>query len=155
MKTVKVKGVGIQVNKVSHFKNDIFQVSDSEYEEIKDFVDILKDDKKVDEEKRTIIIEVKDKTLDLKEVEKYLNTCLENFGKEPQNTNDNVDNQTPSGKQESDDTENEELEALKEKAKELGIKITNNMKKETIEKKIEEAENEKSKEGQDQNPEGE
>lgn len=150
MKTVKVKGVGIQVNRISHFKNDIFQVSDSEYEEIKDFVDVLKDDKKVDEEKRTIIIEVKDETIDLKEAETYLYECLEHFGEKPENVGDNADSKT-----QSEGQEDKELETLKEKAKELGIKVTNNMKKETIEKKIEEAENEKSKEGQDQNPEGE
>ena len=150
MKTVKVKGVGIQVNRISHFKNDIFQVSDSEYEEIKDFVDVLKDDKKVDEEKRTIIIEVKDETIDLKEAETYLYECLEHFGEKTENVEDNADDKT-----QSEGQEDKELETLKEKAKELGIKVTSNMKKETIEKKIEEAENEKSKEGQDQNPEGE
>ena len=44
----------------------------------------------------------------------------------------------------------EELEALKEKAKELGIKNAHNMKKETLIAKIEEA-----KAGEGQNPEGE
>ena len=47
-------------------------------------------------------------------------------------------------------TEDEELEALKEKAKKLGIKNAHNMKKETLIAKIEEA-----KAGEGQNPEGE
>lgn len=47
-------------------------------------------------------------------------------------------------------TEDEELEALKEKAKKLGIKNAHNMKKETLIAKIE-----KAKAGEGQNPEGE
>ena len=58
-----------------------------------------------------------------------------------------------SGEGKSDNEKDEELEALKERAKELGINVTHNMKKETIINKIEEIE--KSKEGQGENPEGE
>ena len=131
MKTVKVRSVGVQVNGISYFKNDRFQVSDNEYEEIKDYVDILEDNKKVEEEKRVVTIEVKNEKLDLKEVEEYLYDCLERFGKRPegeQNDNTNTDNK------------DEELELLKNKAKELGINVSNNMKKETIIKKIQEKE---------------
>ena len=53
---------------------------------------------------------------------------------------------------EDNEGEDEELEALKERAKELGITVTHNMKKETIIKKIEEKEPES---GEDQNPKGE
>ena len=51
-----------------------------------------------------------------------------------------------------EDKEDKELETLREKAKELGINVTHNMKKETIIKKIEEAE---AKAGENPNPDGE
>lgn len=51
-----------------------------------------------------------------------------------------------------DNSEDEELEALREKAKELGIKNIHNMKKETLIAKIQEIE---EKAGENLNPEGE
>lgn len=145
MKTVKVRDIGVQVNGISYFKNAVFDVTDEDYEPIKEYVDVLKDDKKRNQknvDERIVMIKVENKELDLKEVEKYLYVCLENFGKEPKEEKNNVD----------DHKEDEELEALKDRAKELGINVTHNMKKETIIKKIEEAE---EKAGEGQNPEGE
>lgn len=149
MKTVKVRDIGVQVNGISYFKNAVFDVTDEDYEPIKEYVDVLKDDKKKNQkntDERVVIIKVEDKELDLKEVEEYLYNCLENFGKEPIE-----DKQDPEGNDGSE-KEDEELEALKDRAKELGINVTHNMKKETIIKKIEEAE---EKAGEGQNPEGE
>lgn len=158
MKTVKVKGIGIQVNGVSYFKNAVFEVTDEDYEPIKEYVDILKEDNKNDN-KRIVQIKVENEYLDLKEVEEYLYNCLENFEKESAGENPNPEeseDNNVSNTNVKNSNEEEELEALRDRAKELGINVTHNMKKETIIKKIEEAEAaEKAKEGQGQNPEGE
>ncbi len=153
MKTVKVKEIGVQVNGTSYFKNDVFEVTDEEYEPIKEFVDVLSENSK-NVNKRIVQIKVENEDLDLKEVEEYLYNCLENFGKE-ENTdkeeNDGSDTNVGGNAGENSD-EDEELEALKDRAKELGINVTHNMKKETIIKKIEEIEQDP---GENPNPEGE
>lgn len=147
MKTVKVKEIGVQVNGTSYFKNDVFEVTDEEYEPIKEFVDVLSENSK-NVNKRIVQIKVENEDLDLKEVEEYLYNCLENFGKEE---NDGSDTNVGGNAGENSD-EDEELEALKDRAKELGINVTHNMKKETIIKKIEEIEQDP---GENPNPEGE
>lgn len=150
MKTVKVKGIGVQVQGVSYFKNDVFDVTEEDYEPIKDLVEVIKEDVlTTNENDRVIMIKVEDETIDLEEAKKYLYECLLRFGKVLEPAKNEEDPEDPEGS----DEEDEELEALKDRAKELDIKVTANMKKETIIKKIEEAE--KAKEGQDQNPEGE
>lgn len=153
MKTVKVKEIGVQVNGTSYFKNDVFEVTDEEYEPIKEFVDVLSENSKNANE-RIVMIKVENKELDLKEVEEYLYNCLENFGKE-ENTDEEQDDGSDTnvgGNAGENSDEDEELEALKDRAKELGINVTHNMKKETIIKKIEEIEQDP---GENPNPEGE
>ena len=155
MKTVKVKGIGVQVNGTSYFKNDVFEVTDEEYEPIKEFVDVLSENSK-NVNKRIVQIKVENEDLDLKEVEEYLYNCLENFGKVPtgenEDENNNVGDTNVGGNAGENSDEDEELEALKYRAKELGINVTHNMKKETIIKKIEEIEQDP---GENPNPEGE
>ncbi len=157
MKTVKVKGIGVQVNGTSYFKNDVFDVTDEDFEPIKEYVDVLKEDKKSNQKnanERIVMIKVENKELDLKEVEEYLYNCLENFGKE-ENTDEEQDDGSDTnvgGNAGENSDEDEELEALKDRAKELGINVTHNMKKETIIKKIEEIEQDP---GENPNPEGE
>lgn len=154
MKTVKVKGIGIQVNGVSYFKNAVFEVTDEDYEPIKEYVDILKEDNKNDN-KRIVQIKVENEYLDLKEVEEYLYNCLENFEKESAGENPNPEeseDNNVSNTNVKNSNEEEELEALRDRAKELGINVTHNMKKETIIKKIEESEQNL---GENPNPEGE
>lgn len=151
MKLVRVKGIGVQVKGISYFKNDTFNVTEDDYEPIKELVEVLEEDK-LQEDTRSVVIKVEDESIDLKEVEKYLYECLNNFGKLQAEIEDPKE---PKAQEDSDeeDGEDEELEALKDRAKELDIKVTANMKKETIIKKIEEAE--KAKEEQSQNPDGE
>lgn len=157
MKTVKVKGIGVQVNGTSYFKNDVFDVTDEDFEPTKEYVDVLKEDKKSNQKnanERIVMIKVENKELDLKEVEEYLYNCLENFGKE-ENTDEEQDDGSDTnvgGNAGENSDEDEELEALKDRAKELGINVTHNMKKETIIKKIEEIEQDP---GENPNPEGE
>ena len=150
MKTVKVKEIGVQVNGTSYFKNDVFEVTDEEYEPIKEFVDVLSENSK-NVNKRIVKIKVENEDLDLKEVEEYLYNCLENFGKVPTGENEDENNNVGDTNV-VDNNEDEELEALKDRAKELGINVTHNMKKETIIKKIEEIEQDP---GENPNPEGE
>lgn len=182
MKTVKVKDIGVQVKGVSYFKNNVFEVTDEDYEPIKEYVDILKEDKKSNQKntnERIAVIKVENKELDLKEVEEYLYNCLDRFGKkligiddnqnleEKQEISNNNDRDTSIGSidgennpegnngedaEENNESEDEELEALKERAQKLGINVTYNMKKETIIQKIEDAEKVA---GENQNPEGE
>ena len=151
MKTVKVKEIGVQVNGTSYFKNDVFEVTDEEYEPIKEFVDVLSENSK-NVNKRIVQIKVENEDLDLKEVEEYLYNCLENFGKVPTGENEDENNNVGDTNV-VDNNEDEELEALKDRAKELGIKVTHNMKKETLIAKIQETEEIGAGEGQ--NPEGE
>ena len=136
MKIVKVKDIGVQVNGISYFKNSIFEVNDEDYEPIKDFVDVLKEDKTSKQKEineRIVIIEVKDKELDLKEVEKYLYDCLAEFGESTKAEEiDDADNSSVAddkGETFEEDNDDEELEALKDRAKELGINVTHNMRK--------------------------
>lgn len=158
MKLVRVKGIGVQVKGISYFKNDTFNVTEDDYEPIKELVEVLEEDK-LQEDTRSVVIKVEDESIDLKEVEKYLYECLNNFGKvqedpeNPENPEEDPENPENPESPEDSDGEDEELEALKDRAKELDIKVTANMKKETIIKKIEEAE--KAKEEQSQNPDGE
>lgn len=152
MKTVKVKGIGVQVNGTSYFKNDVFEVTDEEYEPIKEFVDVLSENSK-NINKRIVQIKVENEDLDLKEVEEYLYNCLERFEKPTIGENPNSEEeQNNIDDPEGNPSEDEELEALKDRAKELGINVTHNMKKETIIKKIEEIEQNP---GENPNPEGE
>lgn len=156
MKTVKVRDIGVQVNGISYFKNAVFDVTDEDYEPIKEYVDVLKDDKRKNQknvDERIVMIKVENKELDLKEVEKYLYVCLENFGKEPEEEKTSPEEEKNNvNDHKEDEGEDEELNALKARAQELGINVTHNMKKETIIKKIEEATKES---GEGQNPEGE
>lgn len=156
MKTVKVRDIGVQVNGISYFKNAVFDVTDEDYEPIKEYVDVLKDDKRKNQknvDERIVMIKVENKELDLKEVEKYLYVCLENFGKEPEEEKTSPKEEKNNvNDHKEDEGEDEELNALKARAQELGINVTHNMKKETIIKKIEEATKES---GEGQNPEGE
>lgn len=139
MKRVTPKNAGVKLNGKWCFKGTETIISEEEYNLKKSFVDVIEDIKETNE--RVIEIVVKDETIDLEELRKNLELCVENYKKETaepsadKNTGDNADN---------------ELEALKEKAKELGIKNVHNMKKETLIAKIEEAEA-----GENPNPEGE
>ena len=98
----------------------------------------------VKDEKKVLKIELKSGNQKIYEINQLaMNSICVN----DKNSNENVD--------ETDNTSDnpgEELEALKERAAKLGIKVTSNMKKETIINKIEEKEAEEDKK---QNPGGE
>lgn len=121
---VKVKGVGVKLAGKWRFKNETAEISKEEYENNKEYVEVIQED--IEEPKNP-------------EGEQNNNTITDNC------TNNKGEN---SGEADKD----EELEALKEEAKKLGINVTHNMKKETIIKKIKEA---NTKGEEPKNPEGE
>lgn len=147
MKRVTPKNAGVKLNGKWCFKGNEAIISEEEYNLKKSFVDVIEDIKETNE--RVIEIVVKDETIDLEELRKDLELYVENYKKETvdpsaeKNTGDNSNDNTG-------DNADKELEALKEKAKGLGIKNVHNMKKETLIAKIEEAEA-----GENPNPKGE
>lgn len=155
MKRVTPKSAGVKLNGKWCFKDHEAVISEEEYNLKKAFVNVIEDIRETNE--RVIEIVVKDETIDLEELKKDLDLYVENYKKEDPSS-DEVDNPgEDSGDNTGDNTgdnagdnSDEELNALKEKAKELGIKNFHNMKKETLIAKIEKAEA-----GEDLNPEGE
>lgn len=153
MKRVTPKSAGVKLNGKWCFKNQEAVISEEEYNLKKAFVDVLEDIRETNE--RVIEIVVKDETINLEELKKDLELYVENYKKDDAEPSaENVDNAEPSADKNTGDNNgdnsDEELEALKEKAKGLGIKNVHNMKKETLIAKIEEAEA-----GENQNPDGE
>lgn len=149
MKRVTPKNAGVKLNGKWCFKGNEAIISEEEYNLKKSFVDVIEDIKETNE--RVIEIVVKDETIELEELRKDLELYVENYKKETADPSaENVNNAEPSAEKNTGDNSDEELNALKEKAKELGIKNVHNMKKETLIAKIEEAEA-----GENQNPEGE
>nr|DAK92979.1 MAG TPA: HeH/LEM domain [Caudoviricetes sp.] len=134
IRRVRVKGPGVKLANKWCYIGDEATVDEQEFEKNKEYVDVIEEI----EEPKT-------------EPENPINPEGEqNDGTVIYvGTNDEGEN---SGENKNETSEDEELEALKARAKELNIKVTANMKKETIINKIEEAEKEA---GEGQNPEGE
>lgn len=128
VRRVRVKGPGVKLANKWCYIGDEATVDEQEFEKNKEYVDVIEEI----EEPKT-------------EPENPINP----EGEQNDGTNDEGEN---SGENKNEASEDEELEALKARAKELNIKVTANMKKETIINKIEEAEKEA---GEGQNPEGE
>lgn len=156
MKRVIVKGPALKLNGKWCYDKDTAIVSEDVYEKNKKYLDVVEEIS--DKKERTITIMVKDETINLKELKQELELYVENYKKdaaeystenaEPsadKNTGDNIGDNTG-------DNTGEELEALKEKAKGLGIKNVHNMKKETLIAKIKEIEDT---EVEKENPENE
>jgi hypothetical protein len=134
IRRVRVKGPGVKLANKWCYIGDEATVDEQEFEKNKEYVDVIEEI----EEPKT-------------EPENPINPEGEqNDGTDINDgTNDEGEN---SGENKNETSEDEELEALKARAKELNIKVTANMKKETIINKIEETEKEA---GEGQNPEGE
>ena len=132
MKRVIVKGPALKLNGKWCYDKDTTIVSEDVYEKNKKYLDVVEE---ISEKKeRTITIMVKDETIDLKELKQDLELYVERYKKE---TVASAENTNDAGNSADD---NKELETLRERAKELGIKNTHNMKKETLIAKIKEIE---------------
>lgn len=140
MKRVIVKGPALKLNGKWCYDKDTAIVSEDVYEKNKKYLDVVEEIS--DKKERTITIMVKDETINLKELKQELELYVENYKKDAaeysaENAEPSADKNT--GDNTGDNT-GEELEALKEKAKGLGIKNVHNMKKETLIAKIKEIE---------------
>lgn len=152
MKRVIVKGPALKLNGKWCYDKDTAIVSEDVYEKNKKYLDVVEEIS--DKKERTITIMVKDETINLKELKQELELYVENYKKDAaeysaENAESSADKNT--GDNTGDNT-GEELEALKEKAKGLGIKNVHNMKKETLIAKIKEIEDT---EVEKENPENE
>lgn len=152
MKRVIVKGPALKLNGKWCYDKDTAIVSEDVYEKNKKYLDVVEEIS--DKKERTITIMVKDETINLKELKQELELYVENYKKDAaeystENAEPSADKNT--GDNIGDNT-GEELEALKEKAKGLGIKNVHNMKKETLIAKIKEIEDT---EVEKENPENE
>lgn len=142
MKRVIVKGPALKLNGKWCYDKDTTIVSEDVYEKNKKYLDVVEE---ISEKKeRTITIMVKDETIDLKELKQDLELYVERYKKETvasaENTNDAGNSADDNIDSNTSDNSDKELETLRERAKELGIKNTHNMKKETLIAKIKEIE---------------
>ncbi len=146
---VRVKGEGVKLANRWCFINDEAIIDEEEFEKNKEYVDVIE---KIENPKADPEVPTSNEEVGTEEKQNP-----EDNEKDGSDTNVGTNDEGENVEETQDDgNEDEELEALKERAKELGINVTHNMKKETIIKKIEEAEAaEKAKEGQGQNPAGE
>lgn len=136
MKRVIVKGPALKLNGKWCYDKDTAIVSEDVYEKNKKYLDVVEEIS--DKKERTITIMVKDETINLKELKQELELYVENYKKDAAEYS--AENAEPSADKNTGDNTGEELEALKEKAKGLGIKNVHNMKKETPIAKIKEIE---------------
>lgn len=140
IRVVRVKGPGVKLANKWCYIGDEATVDEQEFEKNKEYVDVIEE-----------IEEPKVQTLEVGAGE---NQNPEGEQQDGADTNDGTNNEEKnSGEDQNDGNEDEELEALKERAKELGIKNIHNMKKETLIAKIQETE--EAGVGENQNPEGE
>ena len=124
---VRVKGEGVKLANKWCFINEEATIDLEEYERNKEYVDIIE------------------------EIEEPKTDSEVSTSNEEASTGESQNPEGDNG--ENNKSEDEELDALKERAKELGIKNTHNMKKETLIAKIQETEEAST--GESQNPEGE
>lgn len=156
MKRVIVKGPALKLNGKWCYDKDTAIVSEDVYEKNKKYLDVVEEIS--DKKERTITIMVKDETINLKELKQELELYVENYKKDAaeysaENAEPSADKNTGDNTGDNiGDNTGEELEALKEKAKGLGIKNVHNMKKETLIAKIKEIEDT---EVEKENPENE
>lgn len=143
MKRVKVNGPGVKLANKWCYIGDEAIIDEEEYERNKEYVDVIEEIEEPQTEQ--------EKNEENPEEEGTPEEVEGNVEEEEETPEEETDN-TETEEEENPKGEDEELEALKDRAKELGINITHNMKKETIIKKIEKAEKEA---GESQNPEGE
>lgn len=136
MYKVKVIDVGVKLANKWCFIGDEAIIDKKEYENNKEYVEIIEvlEEPSGDENQNT----------------------QDNDENAPKDENvDNIENNEDNNENTPENDSDEELDALKERAKELGINVTHNMKKETIIKKIEEATENEPSGDENQNPIGE
>ena len=149
---VRVKGEGVKLANKWCFINEEATIDLEEYEINKEYVDIIEEieEPKTDSEVSTSNEEASTGESQNPEGEQEI---LNNDGSDTNVGSIEGENNPEGDNGENNESEDEELDALKEREKELGIKNTHNMKKETLIAKIQETEEAST--GESQNPEGE
>ena len=124
---VKVKGKAIKLNGRWCYKGETEEITLEQYEGKEKYLEIVKADKEVKELPQVpgedVVEEQSQEETEVDEEE-----------------TEKVEEENQQEEKQEETEVDEELEALKEKAKSLDIKVTANMKKETIIKKIQEKE---------------
>lgn len=132
---VRVKGPGVKLNNVWHYINEEAVIDEAQYEENKEYVEVIEEIKensntKLDEENKSA--DGSDINVGTNEIEKEI--IEEQPKEEPE---DNSGENTEENEKDNEN-EDEELVKLREEAKELGIRGAHNMKKENLIAKIKE-----------------
>lgn len=124
---VKVKGKAIKLNGRWCYKGETEEITLEQYEGKEKYLEIVKADKEVEELPQVpgedVVEEQSQEETEVDEEE-----------------TEKVEEENQQEEKQEETEVDEELEALKEKAKSLDIKVTANIKKETIIKKIQEKE---------------
>lgn len=128
---VKVKGKAVKLNGKWCYKGETENITLEQYEGKEKYLEIIEADKEVEE-----LPQVPGEDVIEEESQE------EKTEVDEKEENEKVDEENQQEEKQEETEEDEELEALKEKAKSLDIKVTANMKKETIIKKIQEKEEE-------------
>ena len=126
---VKVKGKAVKLNGKWCYKGETENITLEQYEGKEKYLEIIEADKEVEE-----LPQVPGEDVIEEESQE------EKTEVDEKEENEKVDEENQQEEKQEETEEDEELEALKEKAKSLDIKVTANMKKETIIKKIQEKE---------------
>ena len=130
---VKVKGKAVKLNGKWCYKGETENITLEQYEGKEKYLEIIEADKEVEE-----LPQVPGEDVIEEESQE------EKTEVDEKEENEKVDEENQQEEKQEETEEDEELEALKEKAKSLDIKVTANMKKETIIKKIQEKEEEQN-----------
>ena len=131
---VKVKGKAVKLNGKWCYKGETENITLEQYEGKEKYLEIIEADEEVEELPQVPGEDVIEDELQEEKTEV-----------DEKEENEKVEEENQQEEKQEETEVDEELEALKEKAKSLDIKVTANMKKETIIKKIQEKE-----EGQNQ-----
>ena len=147
---VKVKGKAIKLNGRWCYKGETEEITLEQYEGKEKYLEIVKADKEVKELPQVPgedIVEEQSQEeteVDEEEIEKVEEENQQEEKQEETEVDEEeiekVEEENQQEEKQEETEVDEELEALKEKAKSLDIKVTANMKKETIIKKIQEKE---------------
>lgn len=130
MKKVKLIGPGLKLDNSWYWCGEIVIINDDEYEKNKNFLEVLEN------------IEEDPSNNNLTKVDNENTNTNNNIDKEKDDNTDTDNNANENETESNEDKSNddEELEILKEKAKELGIPGFHLMKKETLLARISEIE---------------
>ena len=139
---VKVKGKAVKLNGKWCYKGETENITLEQYEGKEKYLEIVEADEEVEELPQVPGEDVvEEQSQEETEVDEEETEKVEEENQQEETEVDEEETEKVEEENQQEETEvDEELEALKEKAKSLDIKVTANMKKETIIKKIQEKE---------------